>query len=64
MSEVKACPWCGGQPEIFEEGNDMHSMIWIECRQPTCVIKAWTDNYESETEAIAAWNRREGVRDE
>lgn len=47
------CPFCGtsATAEFYEDGG------WcVACDDPNCAIM--DDTYETEAEAIAAWNRR------
>ncbi|MEX6158912.1 Lar family restriction alleviation protein [Providencia manganoxydans] len=48
MSELKKCPFCGGEPKI-----DGYVYITIKCRK--CRIQSAP---RPRDEAIAAWNRR------
>ena len=63
MTELKPCPFCGGEAVI--EIVEPHSHIlatfmpnygggaFIECQKCTCAISA-----ETKEEAVEAWNRR------
>lgn len=48
--ELKPCPFCGGEAEIVMSGGDRR----VECKK----CGARSDWYDTEAEAIAAWNRR------
>lgn len=48
---LKLCPFCNGEAFINIEGRDKH---WVECRE----CGSESDCYETEAEAIAAWNAR------
>lgn len=49
--ELKTCPFCGGEAEIVISGGDRR----VDCKK----CGARSDWYDTEAEAIAAWNRRE-----
>lgn len=49
--ELLACPFCGGEAEVCQNGT---SMYWVLCR--TC--HACPDDKATRVEAIAAWNTR------
>lgn len=53
MSELKPCPFCGGEAEIMGYRYDCK---WIICKK--CMAE--TAAYETSEQAIAAWNRRAG----
>lgn len=57
MSELKACPFCNASDaEVYP--RDRERTIWtICCGNPDCVSRGDMD-YDTETEAIAAWNTR------
>ena len=57
MEKLKSCPFCGGNGRIYTESyshrkNDID--YFIECRQ----CASCTDIFETEEDAIEAWNRR------
>ena len=55
MSELKPCPFCGGKAEILT-AESMHGgyLFGIMCND----CRSRGDVYETEAEAIAAWNTR------
>jgi len=61
MSELKPCPFCGGEQAIKTRyigygspGLGSHDEYRVVCKE----CRASSDEYKSEAEAIAAWNRR------
>jgi hypothetical protein len=56
MSDLKNCPFCGGEAKKWE-GNDGW---WIECYDGHGGCMVSTEVYETEARAIEAWNRRAG----
>ena len=54
MSELKHCPFCGGEAKMSHEVTCGYETFWIHCLE--CHSQA---NYgHTEAEAIAAWNSR------
>ena len=57
MTELKPCPFCGSKASLHEKPA---KQAWIvECTNGTCPASymiGW--DYETEKEAIEAWNRR------
>jgi Lar family restriction alleviation protein len=57
MSELRECPFCGGEAEICSTSEcDLHGVYCPSCGAQT----AW-GGYEAQAEAIAAWNHRKPV---
>ena len=54
MSELKPCPFCGNTPMLRNDAGEWR----VECSGPECDCLPSTWWYESEEEAIEAWNRR------
>ena len=52
--KLKPCPFCGGEAEIVMSGGDRR----VDCKK----CGARSDWYDTEAEAIAAWNRRVCVK--
>jgi len=50
MAELKTCPFYGGEAEIVGS----NATYWIDCNK----CRAETGLFNTETEAIEAWNRR------
>ena len=59
MKELKNCPFCGGKAISRRRRPDhiMNGKYFISCAE----CKNKTHYYDSEEEAIAAWNKRVGV---
>ena len=55
---IKACPFCGSQPE-FRESNDDDCEFWLGCME--CVIAPYLA-MNSKEDCIAYWNIRENAR--
>ena len=53
MSELKPCPFCGGEAEHYEDGYMQH---YVVCTRRGCYARSF--GFESEAEAITAWNTR------
>ena len=65
MSELKKCPFCGGEARIKSRyigygsvGLGARDWYTVECNE----CRAKSDEYGAELEAIAAWNRRADAR--
>lgn len=68
MKELKPCPFCGGKARI----RDLYDVVdWTEddepitkrrfvceCSEEECLVNPVTDVFDTEVEAIEAWNRR------
>lgn len=55
--ELKPCPFCGGQADIWKASVDLGLPAWIACTH--CKEGVFCTKEHSTTEAaIAAWNRR------
>ena len=59
MSKLKPCPFCGGEAELVQ-----HQVVgypddfYVECVTNECIMSLGGLCYETEKEAIEAWNRR------
>ena len=58
MSELKRCPFCGGEAKLtkFKPFNEYE--FFVECMNVSCAVIPKTWIYKTETEAIVAWNNR------
>ena len=54
MTEVKPCPFCGGEAVMNKYRGREHTCYYIEC--PSCHIS--TQVMYSETMVVDIWNRR------
>ena len=52
--ELKACPFCGVKPEVYDVENDGAALKLVACIK--CGASTIAD--EGEAEVIAAWNKR------
>jgi Lar family restriction alleviation protein len=56
---LRECPFCGGEAELQHNGARQSGLVyWIWCATEKCLTE--TDVYEDKSDAIAAWNRRDG----
>lgn len=54
--KLKPCPFCGGEAELWD--NKLERRLYgVICKECDCM----TPYFESEVEAIEAWNRREPI---
>ena len=62
--ELKPCPFCGGDnaSQFFHADTGYGASWHVECLAKDC--GAGTSFYDTEAEAIAAWNRRHQARAE
>ena len=57
MTELKPCPFCGGEAHIAYS-NDNHHQPHVECDTLHCPgNKTYQWHYKTEAEAVEAWNR-------
>ena len=55
MEELKACPFCGGEAELYNAEYPKATLV--SCGTEGCPMQ-YGRNYATETDAIKAWNRR------
>ena len=59
MSDLKCCPFCGGEAKICNGSNDIvGKQFLIRCKEINCTIRPKTDWHTSLEEAIKHWNTR------
>lgn len=58
MTELKPCPFCGGEAVIGQD-EDWYYEWRVACCNKDCIFYLGK-SYETEEEAAAAWNRRDG----
>ena len=58
MSELKPCPFCGGEAKSYvRDYGDTH--YWrVSCSSDRCGVNPVTNVYHTESGAIEAWNIR------
>jgi len=64
MSEIKKCPFCGGDSELIQDvktkvnhgshRNETTSTFWVKCS--VCQVSSWA--FSSFIDASNHWNRR------
>ena len=60
MIELKPCPFCGGKARIMLEEEDLPDTSFHNVYCTVCGAQFWV---KSKSEAIEAWNRREGEKE-
>lgn len=55
MTELRPCPFCGGEAKLVRANNSWHKVICCKC---TGSAGSWRT--VTRQEAIEAWNRRVG----
>ena len=56
MIKLKRCPFCGGEAKLTK--IEFFNLFIAECRNGNCEVMPTTCSYNTEIEAIAAWNTR------
>lgn len=56
MNELKKCPFCGGDAKVYRNLPCTAYGVW--CINEGCSANARHLNFDSENEAIEAWNTR------
>ena len=58
MPELKTCPFCGGEAEVYTEEDDTQEWFCVRC------VDCWarTDGNDTEIGARDAWNQRKNTR--
>ena len=54
--QLKPCPFCGGEASM--RIRPYCSVVYAGCLNSDCKIQPTTDWYDTDEEAIEAWNRR------
>ena len=60
MAELKPCPFCDGKASLKVISDEFHQ---VSCDNPLCKVLPQTWSYDTDEEAIEAWNRRAGEQD-
>ena len=58
MSELKCCPFCGGEATLKRDQKDDFVEWSIGCYNRGCVCSAHTYCYDNKDDAIRDWNTR------
>ena len=58
MSELKPCPFCGEEPEIFDFTD---GRFIVQCSNSDCDVYPYTKIHHDKADAITAWNQRATV---
>lgn len=62
MTELKPCPFCGGQAIIGQTKKTLKSQYSVHCMNSQCIANRlgnpFVMHYLSIAEAVTAWNRR------
>lgn len=58
MSELKCCPFCGGEATLERDQKDDFVEWSIYCYNRGCVCSAHTYCYDNKDDAIRDWNTR------
>lgn len=56
MTDLKPCPFCGGEATLVEDIYDDRLCSYVICSNDNC--NANTGRYDTEDEAITKWNTR------
>lgn len=55
MSDLKKCPFCGGEAEY---NNNFDGFEWIQCQE--CGARSSIERISSDADPKDSWNRRAG----
>ncbi len=69
MDELKKCPFCGDEAEVYTYVGERHIAVHIQCKG--CLAQMGADRplssatrgdlfFTTDGDAVAAWNRRTG----
>ena len=63
LPELRGCPFCGGRPTAYLQGNEYTAKRSITVKCPKCLVQRTTGALKQPTEwleekAIQLWNRR------
>ena len=58
MPELKPCPFCGGEAEVYTDEDDTQEWFYVRCSD----CWAQTDGNDTEIGAIDAWNQRKNTK--
>ena len=58
LTNLKPCPFCGGDAKLKTIIDSDHYIYYVKCSNTRCKVRAYTLVYRKKHEAIQAWNRR------
>lgn len=59
MENLRECPFCGGKPKMYSDKEpDMHGVIHLCSGYDEYMVKIESRLFNTEEQAIAAWNTR------
>ena len=61
MSELKCCPFCGGEATLKRDQKDDFVEWSVSCYNRGCVCSAHTYCYDNKDDAIRDWNTRKAM---
>jgi hypothetical protein len=59
MDSLTACPWCSVTPSVIviPVGFRKRPPRMVSCENQACPVAPATDAFDTEEQAVAAWNR-------
>ena len=58
MTELKPCPFCGGEAKLVNMWNCLFHIVCRSCGATIGEVKNHPNDFRTRDEVIAAWNRR------
>jgi hypothetical protein len=56
--QLKACPFCGGAPELKRAPGEKQLGYLIQCDHPDCTVVVVAGPCATEAEVAGQWNQR------
>lgn len=63
MSELKPCPFCGGEANLVNIWNCLSSVVCSSCGAAIGKVKKSPNDFRTRDEVIDAWNRRPAAKE-
>ena len=65
ITNLKPCPFCGGEATLCSVVSMQHEICYVvKCDDLNCIMCAGGTLRKTISQAIEAWNRRDGEEDE